>query len=104
MDEVPLRQHTHVFLHRELTMTVLAIEDTLFTDTHVTVTAVVDEMRLLYHATHLDPEEWAPALCTTTVELDPEEPIPLDEDGFCAYLNQLDPQWELVERDDFDLD
>ena len=104
MDEVPLRQHTKLFLHRELTMTVLAIEDTLFTDTHVTVTAVVDEMRLLYHATHLDPEEWAPALCTTTVELDPEEPIPLDEDGFCAYLNQLDPQWELVERDDFDLD
>ncbi len=104
MDEVPLRQHTKLFLHRELTVTVLAIEDTLFTDTHVTVTAVVDEMRLLYHATHLDPEEWAPALCTTTVELDPEEPIPLDEDGFCAYLNQLDPQWELVERDDFDLD
>jgi len=104
VDEVPLRQHTKLFLHRELTMTILAIEDTLFTDTHVTVTAVVDEMRLLYHATHLDPEEWAPALCTTTVELDPEEPIPLDEDGFCAYLNQLDPQWELVERDDFDLD
>ena len=85
-------------------MTVLAIEHTSFTDTHVTVTAVVDDMRLLYHATHLDPEEWAPALCTTTVELDPEEPIPLDEDGFCAYLDQLDPQWELVERDDFDLD
>jgi hypothetical protein len=85
-------------------MTVLAIEDTQFTDTHVTVTAVVDEMRLLYHATHLDPEEWAPALCTTTVELDPEEPIPLDEDGFCAYLDQLDPQWQLVESDDFDLD
>jgi hypothetical protein len=29
-------------------MTVLAIEHTSFTDTHVTVTAVVDEMRLLY--------------------------------------------------------
>jgi hypothetical protein len=85
-------------------MTVLAIEHTQFNETYVTVTAVVDNMRLLYHATHLDPEEWAPALCTTTVELDPEEPIPLDEDGFCAYLNQLDPQWELVERDDFDLD
>jgi hypothetical protein len=81
-------------------MTVLAIEHTSFTDTHVTVTAVVDEMRLLYHATHLDPEEWAPALCTTTVELDPQEPIPLDEDGFCTYLDQLDPQWQLVERDD----
>ena len=78
-------------------MTVLAIEDTQFTDTHVTVTAVVDEMRLLYHATHLDPEEWAPALCQTTIELDPGESIPLDEDGFCAYLDHLDPQWQLLD-------
>jgi hypothetical protein len=53
-------------------MTVLAIEHTSFTDTHVTVTAVVDEMRLLYRATRFEPEEWAPALCQTTVELDPE--------------------------------
>jgi len=83
-------------------MTVLAIENTSFTGTHVTVTAVVDEMRLLYRATHLDPEEWAPALCQATIELDPEEPIPLDEDGFCSYLDQLDPQWELLDRDDFE--
>ena len=80
-------------------MTVLAIEDVHYSDTHVTVTAVVDEMRLLYRATYFEPEEWAPALCQATIELDPEEPIPLDEDGFCSYLDQLDPQWELVERD-----
>ena len=50
-------------------MTILAIEDTSFTDTHVTVTAVVDEMRLLYRATRFEPEEWAPALCQATIEL-----------------------------------
>ena len=83
-------------------MTVLAIEHTSFTDTHVTVTAVVDEMRLLYRANHLEPEEWSPALCQATIELDPEEPIPLDEDGFCAYLDDLDPQWQLLEHDDLD--
>ena len=81
-------------------MTVLAIEDTYFTQTHVTVTAVVDDMRLLYRATHFDPEEWAPALCTTTIELDPGEPIPLDEDGFCSYLDQLDPLWQLLDLSD----
>ena len=80
-------------------MTVLAIEDVYYSDTHVTVTAVVDEMRLLYRATRFDPEEWAPALCQATIELDPEEPIPLDEDGFCSYLDDLDPQWELIECD-----
>jgi hypothetical protein len=81
-------------------MTVLAIEDTHFTQTHVTVTAVVDEMRLLYRATRFDPEEWAPALCQATIELDPEEQIPLDEDGFCCYLDDLDPQWQLVDMSD----
>lgn len=80
-------------------MTVLAIEDLHYTQTHVTVTAVVDEMRLLYRATRFDPEEWAPALCQATIELDPEEQIPLDEDGFCSYLDDLDPQWELIELD-----
>lgn len=79
---------------------VLAIEDVQFTETHATVTAVVDEMRLLYRATHLDPEEWAPALCTTTIELDPDEPIPLDEDGFAEYLDRLDPQWQLIDTSD----
>jgi hypothetical protein len=81
-------------------MTVLAIEHTQYTDTHVTVTAVVDEMRLLYRATRFEPEEWAPALCQATIELDPEEPIPLDEDGFCAYLDYLDPQWQLIDLTD----
>jgi hypothetical protein len=81
-------------------MTVLAIENTSFTDTHVTVTAVVDEMRLLYRGSRLDPEEWAPALCQATIELDPEEQIPLDEDGFCAYLDHLDPQWQVLDPED----
>lgn len=80
-------------------MTVLAIEDLHYTQTHVTIYALVDEMRLLYRATRFDPEEWAPALCQATIELDPEEPIPLDEDGFCSYLDDLDPQWQLVECD-----
>ena len=83
-------------------MTVLSIEETIVSDTHVKVKAIVDEMRLLYRATHFEPDEWAPALCQTTIELDPEEPIPLDEDGFCAYLDQLDPQWQLLDKDDIE--
>ena len=100
MDEVPPHQDHPPFLRGRQLMTVLAIEDTQFTATHVTVTAVVDDMRLLYRATRFDPEEWAPALCTTTIELDPEEPIPLDEDGFCSYLDQLDPLWQLLDMSD----
>lgn len=82
-------------------MTVLAIEDATFLDNnHVRVTAVVDEMRLLYRATRYEPDEWAPALCQATIQLDPGEQIPLDEDGFCSYLDHLDPQWEVLDLSD----
>jgi hypothetical protein len=85
-------------------MSVLAIEDTTIDGSYVTVTAVVDEMRLLYKATHLDPEEWAPALCTAHFELDEGEQISTDEDGFCSYLDSLPLQWQLVDTSDWDLD
>jgi hypothetical protein len=80
-------------------MQVLAIEDTTINGYEVTVTAIVDEMRLIYRSTYLDPEEYAPALCRTSFELDEGEQIPLDEDGFCDYLAKLDPNWELLPID-----
>ncbi len=80
-------------------MQVLTIEDTTINGYEVTVTAIVDEMRLIYRSTYLDPEEYAPALCRTSFELDEGEQIPLDEDGFCDYLAKLDPNWELLPID-----
>jgi hypothetical protein len=85
-------------------MTVLAIENTTIDGSNVTVTAVVEDMRLLYKATRDDPEEWAPALCTTSFELDPGQPIPTDEDSFCNYLSDLSLNWELVDTSDYNLD
>jgi len=85
-------------------MTVLAIEDTFIDGSDVTVTAVVEDMRLLYRATHYEPEEWAPALCSATFQLDEGEQIPLDEDGFCSYLDSLDLYWQLVDTSDYDVD
>jgi len=80
-------------------MQVLAIEHTLIDGYNVTVTAVVDEMRLIRKSTYLDPDEYAPALCRTSFELDEGEQIPLDEDGFCDYLALLNPDWELLPVD-----
>jgi len=48
-------------------MTVLAIEHTSFTDTHVTVTAVVDDMRLLYRATRFEPEMASAAILISSI-------------------------------------
>ena len=85
-------------------MTVLSIEETIINQSHVTVTALVDEMRLIYKATYFDPDEWAPALCTAHFELDPDEQVPVDEDGFCQYLADRDLQWQLVDTSDWNLD
>jgi hypothetical protein len=85
-------------------MTVLAIDDTSIDGTNVTVTAVVEDMRLLYRATRFEPEEWAPALCTASFQLADDEQVPVDEDGFCSYLDSLDLDWQLVDTSDWDLD
>lgn len=81
-------------------MTVLAIENTDIIDNRVTVTAVVDNMRLLYRQTMYDPAEYAPAICTASFDLDEGEQIPLDEDGFCSYLTNLDLDWQLLDMSD----
>lgn len=85
-------------------MSVLAIEDTFIDGTNVTVTAVVEDMRLLYRATRFEPEEWCPALCSASFQLDDNESIPLDEDGFCSYLNERDLNWQLVDTSDYNID
>ena len=85
-------------------MSILAIEDTFIDGSNVRVTAVVEDMRLLYRASRYEPEEWAPALCTASFQLDDEEQIPTDEDGFCSYLDQLDLYWQLVDTSDCSVD
>jgi RecB family endonuclease NucS len=85
-------------------MSVLSIEETIVDGNHVTVTALVDEMLLIHKATYLEPDEWAPALCSVSFELDEDESIPIDEDSFCSYLDQRDLLWQLVDTSDWDLD
>lgn len=81
-------------------MSVLAIENTIIDNYHVTVTAVVDNMRLLYQQTMYDPAEYAPALCSASFYLGEEEQIPLDEDGFCRYLDDLGLDWKPLDVSD----
>lgn len=80
---------------------VLAIENTTIKGNHVTVEAVVDEMQCIRRADNFGPAEYAPALCQTTFQLDEGEQVPVDEDGFCRYLDQLDLDWQLVDTSDY---
>ena len=81
-------------------MSVLSIHDTSIDNNHVTVTAVVEDMHLLHKATCDDPDQWGPGLCSTSFELAEDQPSPTDEDGFCSYLDQLNPQWQLIDTSD----
>ena len=84
-------------------MSVLSIHETSIENNRVTVTAIVEDMQLLRKANRDDPDQWGPGFCSTSFELADGESIPTDQDGFCSYLDQLDPQWELVDLSDYDL-
>lgn len=77
-------------------MTVLAIEHTTIEDDHVTVEAIVDEMRCIYRGSYSHPPEYAPALCSATFFIG-DEHIPMDEDGFCRYLDSRDLDWQPID-------
>ena len=87
-------------------MTVLVIESTEIKDDYVTVEALIGDAGLIRHATRWDPPEYAPAMCRASFYLDEGEQVPIDEDGFCSYLDQLDLDWELipVDNSDYDID
>jgi hypothetical protein len=78
-------------------MSVLAIESTIIDDDYVTVEAVVDGMRCIYQATYSDPSEYAPALCRAGFYMGDDTQIPVDEDGFCRYLDSLQLDWEPID-------
>ena len=90
-------------LRGDLLMSVLSIHETSIEDNRVTVTAIVEDMQLLRKATRDDHDQWGPGFCSTSFELADDESIPTDEDGFCSYLDRLNPQWELVDLSDYDL-
>jgi hypothetical protein len=82
-------------------MSVLSIHNILIDNNHVTVTAVVEDMHLLRRATRDNPDQWGPGLCSTSFELADDESIPTNQDSFCSYLDQLNPQWQLVDTSDY---
>jgi len=69
-------------------------------DNQVSVEAVVEDMVLLYSQTHTDPEEYGPALCSVTFELEEGEQLPINEDELIDYLNDMNLDWEVIPKED----
>ena len=89
-------------------MSVVTIYNTEITDDYCTVTALVEDVMLVYQPTgqaaFYHPAEYGPGVCEAGFDLDPGESIPLDEDNLCIYIDSLDLDWRLVEVDDSYLD
>lgn len=78
-------------------MSILSIDSIHLQDNVVNVTAVVEDMKLLYYATQYDPEEYCPALCSASFEVDcPIETLE-DDDKLIQYLETLDLDWQIVD-------
>jgi len=85
-------------------MSVLTVESTTIDNDCVTVTAIVDGIKLFCPATLLDPAEYAPALCMAAFDLYEDEVLPTDEDALCKYLEGRGLSWIVVDTSDYYID
>jgi len=85
-------------------MSVLTVESTTIDNDCVTVTAIVDGMKLFCPATLLDPAEYAPALCMASFDLYEDEVLPTDEDELREYLEERSLGWIVVDTSDYYID
>jgi hypothetical protein len=69
------------------------------TDDIVEVTAVIEDTKLVYAGSIIDPPEYGPGICKTKFYLDEEEVLPEDEDELISFLESMDLDWELVGDD-----
>jgi len=82
-------------------MSVISIQDINIVDNVVEVYAVIEDVKLRWAATYLDPEEWEPALCTASFELYDGEQLPTNESELVDYIDNLDLNWEIADNDYF---
>lgn len=68
----------------------------------VTVKAVVEDMVLIYPATNSDPEEYGPALCEASFNLEENELLPKDDDQLIDYLESLNLDWNIIPKDEYE--
>ena len=67
----------------------------------ITVSAIIEDMILVYNQTLYDPPEYGPALCEASFELDVDEIVPDNEYDLIQYLERLDLDWIVLDTNDY---
>jgi hypothetical protein len=75
------------------------IETILVDDTRVFVRAIVEDMVEVYAGTPYDPPEYGSALCEVEFEIDEDEVLPENEEELAEYLQELDLEWKVLDKD-----
>ena len=68
---------------------------------YVYVTAIVEDVKLIYHATWYDPPEYGPGLCESSFPIEEDEELPENESELIAYLDSMDLDWVLLPDDGY---
>lgn len=82
-------------------MSILSIESLYQEGDEVYVSAVVDDITLVYPQTYNDPAEYGSALCESSFYIG-EDTLPEDDEELIKYLNSLNLEWDLVDVSDYD--
>lgn len=77
---------------------IIFIDDIYRMDDHVTIRAMIEDAALVYSGSYYDPPEYGQAMCTTSFYLG-EDDLPEEEEKLISYLNKLDLNWDLLEKD-----
>jgi hypothetical protein len=82
-------------------MTIKQIESIFSESGVVKVSAVIEDSILMYSQTLYDPDEYGPAICEASFELDEDEILPDDEDKLIQFLENLNLDWILIDSSDY---
>ena len=66
-------------------------------DNTIHVEAVIEDFIIVNVATYSLPEEYGPAVCKASFELEDGEVLPVDETELIKFINDLQLDWQLLE-------
>jgi hypothetical protein len=77
------------------------IYDVIKSDDSVTIKAIVEDSILVHPSSRIEPDEYGPALCEASFELEENEILPTDEDQLIDYLESLNLDWEVIPEENY---
>jgi hypothetical protein len=76
---------------------IITLDSVTAVDDRVDVVAVVDDAVVAWPQTFFEPEEYGPALCRGSFDLDTDDVMPEDYEQLREFIQQRVHQWEPID-------